>query len=352
MLAKPVAGFDALPPGELVFEPKWDGFRCIVFRDGGEVVLGSRNDRPLTRYFPEAVAFAQRELPERCVVDGELIVATVDDDGRRRLDFDALQQRIHPAVSRINLLAGETPASFVVFDLLALGDRDLREAPMSQRRTLLEDALAGAAPPVHVTPVTSSRAVAKDWFARFEGAGLDGVIAKPAGDPYVEDRRVQFKLKHKRTADAVVAGFRWHKDGAGVGSLLLGLYDDAGVLHHVGVAASFTAKARAELVAALAPYQERALDGHPWARWAEAGAHEAGGRMPGGLSRWSSGKDLSWQPLRPELVAEVAYSSMLSGRFRATTKLQRWRPDRDPASCTYDQLEEAAPLALEDVLAP
>ncbi|MPY92441.1 MAG: ATP-dependent DNA ligase [Acidimicrobiia bacterium] len=351
MLAKPVGGFDALPTGELVFEPKWDGFRCIVFRDGDEVVLGSRNDRPLTRYFPEMVEVVLRELPERCVVDGELVVASVDESGRRHLDFDALQLRIHPAVSRITMLAAEIPASFVAFDLLALGERDVRAEPMAERRALLESALSGARPPVHLTPVTSDRAVAERWFARFEGAGLDGVIAKPSDDPYVEDRRVQFKLKQKRTADAVVAGFRWHKDGAGVGSLLLGLFDDAGRLHHVGVAASFSVKQRAELVEQLAPYRVGAIEGHPWQEWAEASAHEAG-RMPGGLSRWSQGKDLSWEPLRPELVAEVAYSSMLSGRFRATTKLQRWRPDREPASCRYDQLEAPALIPLDEVLDP
>jgi ATP-dependent DNA ligase len=350
MLAKPVRGFDALPAGELSFEPKWDGFRCIVFRDGDEVVLGSRNERPLTRYFPEMVDAVRRELPARCVVDGELIVATDDGRGGRKLDFDALGLRIHPAASRIKLLAEQLPASFMAFDLLALGDDDLRRIPLATRRTRLEEALAGAGPPVHLTPTTAARAEAQRWFEAFEGAGLDGVIAKPVGDPYVEDRRVQFKLKHVRTADAVVAGFRVHKDGKGVGSLLLGLYDGDGRLHHAGVAASFTAKARTELVERLAPYREVDLAHHPWGSWVDPAAHELG-RMPGGLSRWSGGKDLSWEPLRPELVVEVAYSSMLAGRFRATTQLRRWRPDREPESCTYDQLEEPVPMALDDVLA-
>ncbi len=351
MLAKPVAGFEALPAGELLFEPKWDGFRCIIFRDGDEVILGSRNDRPLTRYFPEAVEYALRELPERCVVDGELVVTATDDSGRVHLDFDALQQRIHPAASRIKMLAEQLPSSYMAFDLLALGDRDLRAEPLHERRRLLEEALAGVEAPVYLTAVTADRTVAGDWFKRFEGAGLDGIIAKPTGDPYVEDKRVQFKLKHKRTADAVVAGYRTHKDGKGVGSLLLGLYDDTGRLQHVGVAASFSIKDRAALVDRLAPYETDALVDHPWGQWADQAAHESG-RMPGGLSRWSNGKDLSWVPLRPELVVEVSYSAMLSGRFRATTKLQRWRDDRDPRSCGFDQLEEPTPLALDEVLSP
>ena len=350
MLAKALPGFDSLPDVELVFEPKWDGFRCIVFRDGDEVELGSRNERPLTRYFPDVVEVVRRELPERCVIDGELIVATDDGSGGRKLDFDNLGQRIHPAASRVNMLARELPASLMAFDLLALGDRDLRAEPLGVRRRALEEALASASPPVHLTPVTIDRDMAREWFRRFEGAGLDGVIAKPAGDPYVEDRRVQFKLKHQRTADAVVAGFRTHKDGKGVGSLLLGLYDDAGRLHHVGVCASFSVKRRAELVEELAPYRDFQLADHPWADWIDAAAH-ADGRMPGGLSRWSGGKDLSWEPLRPELVVEVAYSALLAGRFRATTQFRRWRPDRDPASCRYDQLEEIVPMGLDEVLA-
>ena len=344
MLAKPVAGFGALPAVALSFEPKWDGFRCIVFRDGPDVVLGSRNERPLTRYFPELVEALIRELPERCVVDGEIII---DTDGR--LDFDGLQLRIHPAASRIKRLAEELPASFVAFDLLALGDDDLRKQPFSARRSALVQALGSCQAPVHVTPATADPVEAQAWFARFEGAGLDGVIAKPLGDPYVEDKRVQFKLKHQRTADAVVAGFRPHKDGAGVGSLLLGLFDEAGRLHHVGVAASFTAKRRLELLELLAPYQVDALVDHPWQDWAEANAHQEG-RLPGGLSRWNAKKDLSWEPVRAELVCEVAYSSMLSGRFRATTQFRQWQPDRTPASCTYDQLEEPQPVPLAEIL--
>ena len=344
MLAKPVAGFGALPAVPMSFEPKWDGFRCIVFRDGPEVVLGSRNERPLTRYFPELVEALLRELPARCVVDGEIII-----DTGGRLDFDGLQQRIHPAASRIKRLANELPASFVAFDLLALGDTDLRREPFSARRAALETALGACRAPIHVTPATEDPAQAQGWFARFEGAGLDGVIAKPLNDPYVEDKRVQFKLKHQRTADAVVAGFRRHKDGVGVGSLLLGLYDDDGRLHHVGVAASFTAKRRVEFRDLLAPYQQDALVAHPWRDWADAVAHSEG-RLPGGMSRWNAKKDLSWEPLRAELVCEVGYSSMLAGRFRATTQFRQWRPDRTPQSCTYDQLEEPQPVELAEIL--
>ena len=344
MLAKALPSFDDLPDLPLSFEPKWDGFRCIVFRDGADVELGSRNERPLTRYFPDIVTAVLANLPERCVLDGEIIVG-IDD----RLEFDALQQRIHPAESRVKRLAAETPASLVAFDLLAIGDEDLRPLPFEQRRARLEAALRDAKPPVHCTPATYDRDVAKLWWLRFEGAGLDGVIAKPTGDPYVEDKRVQFKLKHQRTADAVVAGFRWHKDGKGVGSLMLGLFGDDGRLHHVGVAASFTAKRREEFISLLAPYRENALVDHPWAEWALAEAHETT-RLPGGLSRWSAGKDSSWQPVRAELVCEVTYSSMLSGRFRATTQFRRWRDDRDPRSCSYDQLEEPVAMGLGDVL--
>ena len=350
MLAKALRGFDALPAGELTFEPKWDGFRCIVFRDGDEVVLGSRNDRPLTRYFPEMVEAVRRELPARCVLDGELIVATDDGTGRpqarlrhaRPADPPGGQPRQHAGRPGPGQLCGVRRCWRWVTTTCAA-------RRSTQRRARLEAALAGVAPPVHLTPVTGDRAVAHRWFERFEGAGLDGVIAKPTGDPYVEDRRVQFKLKHVRTADAVVAGFRVHKDGKGVGSLLLGLYDGDGRLHHVGVAASFTTKLRGELVERLAPYRETDIANHPWGAWVDAAAHEDG-RMPGGLSRWSGGKDLSWEPLRPELVVEVAYSSMLAGRFRATTQLRRWRPDRTPETCTYEQLEEPTPMALDDVL--
>ncbi|HEX2062910.1 MAG TPA: ATP-dependent DNA ligase [Acidimicrobiales bacterium] len=328
-----------LPPaGDMVFEPKWDGFRCIVFRDGDEVELGSRNEKPLNRYFPEVVEAVGRELPERCVVDGEIVVA-----GRAGLDFDALLQRIHPAESRVRRLAGETPASFVAFDVLALGDDDLREAPFSERRRRLQDALAGVRPPVHLTPATSDRAVATEWFDRFEGAGLDGVVAKPASLPYREGERCMVKVKHERTADCVVGGFRWHKSGPVVGSLLLGLYDDAGVLHHVGVTASFSMQRRRELVEELAPYREGADQGHPWSWGVEQG------RRPGTPSRWNTGRDLAFEPLRPELVCEVAYDHLQGDRFRHATTFRRWRPDRSPESCTYGQLETTVPEELAAV---
>ncbi len=338
MLAKAVRDVPRAPG--LSYEPKWDGFRCIVFRDGEELVLGSRNDRPLTRYFPELVELLLAALPARCVVDGEIVVVT--DSG---LDFDTLQNRLHPAESRVRKLAAETPASFVAFDLLALGDRDLTTEPFGKRRGLLEGILAGELARVHLTPLTQDPDTAQDWFTRFEGAGFDGVMAKPVALPYQQDKRVMWKVKHERTADCVVAGFRWHKDGNGVGSLLLGLFDDAGTLHHVGVASSFTAARRKELVAELGPLRDRALDEHPWRDWAEGEAH-AHGRMPGGVSRWTGQKDLSWEPLRPELVAEVRYEHVLAGRFRHGGRLTRYRPDRRPESCTYGQLEEVAPAEL------
>ena len=330
-------------PG-LVFEPKWDGFRAVVFRDGDEVEIGSRNERPLTRYFPELLDPLRAALPTRCVVDGEVVVA-----GPHGLDFDALLQRIHPAASRIQLLARETPASFVAFDLLAVGDDDLRARPFSERRARLTEALAGARSPIHVTPATADRDVAADWFTRFEGAGLDGVVAKSVDLPYKEDERAMIKVKHERTADCVVAGFRWHKSGGVVGSLLLGLHDDEGALHHVGVTAAFTMARRRELVGELAPYREHALDGHPWAGWAEAPAAEGGSRMPGGQSRWTAGRDLSWEPLRPELVCEVAFEHLQGHRFRHSARFLRWRPDRDPGSCTYAQLEVIVPEELASV---
>lgn len=342
MLAKAIVG---LPDrDDIIFEPKWDGFRCIVFRNGDEVILGSRNERPLTRYFPEMLEPLRRMLPERCVVDGELIVATDD-----HLDFEALQQRIHPAESRVNMLAEKTPAEFVAFDLLAIGDDDLRELPFGERRRQLEAVLAGAEAPLHLTPATTDHDLAAEWFQVFEGAGLDGLIAKPVGDPYVENKRTQFKVKHIRTADAVVAGFRWHKDGEGVGSLLLGLHDPNGDLHHVGVAASFTKKRRAELVDELQPLTEGAVDEHPWKSWAEAQAH-AEGRMPGAPHRWNAKKDHSWVPLRIEQVVEVKYGSTLNGRFREVTKVLRWRPDKTPAECDFDQLDEPKPVGLDRVL--
>jgi ATP-dependent DNA ligase len=346
MLAKAVHAVQELPRMEgMLFEPKWDGFRCIAFRDGDELELGSRNDRPLTRYFPELVDLLLAALPERCVVDGEIVVVT-----GTGLDFDTLQQRLHPAASRVNKLAAETPASFVAFDLLALGDRDLTGEPFAERRRLLEGVLAGDLARVHLTPMTDDAAVAEDWFTRFEGAGFDGVMAKPADEPYQQDKRVMWKVKHERTADCVVAGFRWHKDGEGVGSLLLGLFDDEGTLHHVGVASSFTAARRRELVDELAPLQVDALDGHPWGEWAEAAAQaKETGRMPGGVSRWNAQKDLSWEPLRAELVAEVRYEHVLGGRFRHGGRLVRFRPDRTPDSCTYAQLEEVAPAELSAI---
>lgn len=353
MLAKAIKG---LPErDDLIFEPKWDGFRCIVFRDGDEIVLGSRNDRPLTRYFPEMLEPLRAALPDRCVVDGELIVAV---DGR--LEFDTLQQRIHPAESRVNSLASETPAAFVAFDVLALGNDDLRTAPFSERRSRLVELLSDTASlndvarSVRLTPATTDHTLAAEWFRVFEGAGLDGLIAKPIADPYVENKRTQFKVKHVRTADAVVAGFRWHKDGKGVGSLLLGLHGDDGRLHHVGVAASFTAKRRTELVDELEPLTRGALEAHPWRDWAEAAmpADGEGGatRMPGARHRWSSGKDHSWVPLRIEQVVEVKYGSTLNGRFREVTKVLRWRPDKAPSECRFDQLVEPTPAPLSIVL--
>jgi ATP-dependent DNA ligase len=343
MLAKAI---EQLPAEEgMIYEPKWDGFRCIVFRDGDEVELGSRNERPLTRYFPELLPPLRESLPDRCVVDGEVVVA-----GPRGLDFDALQQRIHPAASRVARLAEETPASFVAFDLLAIGDRSLVDTPLKERRDLLNVALAGAKPPIHLSPMTLDQSLAADWFVRFEGAGLDGVMAKPADGVYEPNKRVQYKVKHRRTADCVVAGFRMHKDGDGVGSLLLGLYDDEHHLHHVGVASSFTARRRKELLGELSLYLLESLEDHPWREWAEAQAHaDAPSRMPGGPSRWNAKKDLSWTPLKPELVAEVAFEQVQNGRFRHSARLLRWRPDRTPDSCTYGQLDEVPPYELNQI---
>lgn len=329
-----------LPEGEdLYYEPKWDGFRCIVFRDGDEVVLGSRNEKPLTRYFPEVVDALRANLPERCVLDGEIVIA-----GAAGLDFDALSNRIHPAASRIKLLAETTPASFVAFDLLALEDEDFRDRPYATRRAALEGALLQTRPPVHLTPVTTSAAVARDWFTRFEGAGLDGVVVKAGTLRYEADRRVMLKVKHERTADCVVGGFRWHKDGGGVGSLLLGLYDGAGILQHVGVASGFSVARRKEFVELLEPFREGAAEQHAWIF---EGMPE--GRVPGGQSRWSAGKDLSFELLRPELVAEVAYDHLQGDRFRHATSFLRWRPDRTPDSCTYDQLDQPVPTELHEV---
>jgi ATP-dependent DNA ligase len=334
-----------LPEGEFLYEPKWDGFRAIVFRDGDDVEIGSRNERPLTRYFPELVDPIRKHLPARAVVDGEIVIAT-----DRGLDFDLLSLRIHPAASRIAMLADETPASFVAFDLIAEGDDDLREVPFVKRRARLEKAFKKAKPPILMTPATTDRDTAAEWFERFEGAGLDGVVAKPLDGEYREGQRTMQKVKHLRTADCVVAGYREHKEG-GVGSLLLGLFDGDGVLHHVGVASSFNATLRAKLAEEVAPFRANARRDHPWRGWAEASADAAasGQRMPGGLSRWNAGKDLSWEPLRVELVAEVAYEHLQGDRFRHTARFQRWRPDRDPPSCTYEQLDAPVPVELREV---
>jgi ATP-dependent DNA ligase len=343
MLSRPVASLDKVPEDqELLYEPKWDGFRCIVFRDQADIELGSRNERPLTRYFPELCDALRAALPPRIVVDGEIVVARPGGG----LDFDALQQRIHPAESRVRRLAAETPASFVAFDLLALEDRSYMDEPFTVRRAALETALADVEAPVHLTPMTPSRSTAADWFHRFEGAGLDGVMAKPATMPYTPDKRVLFKVKHHRTADCVVAGFRWHKDGEGVGSILLGLNDAEGTLHHVGVCASFPAAQRRSLVDELAPLRTDALASHPWRGWAEAMGE---GRMPGAGNRWNAQKDMSWEPVRPERVLEIEFDQLQSGRFRRVARFIRWRPDREPASCTYDQLEVAVPVELASV---
>jgi ATP-dependent DNA ligase len=355
MLAKRVA---ALPEGPgWIFEPKWDGFRVLIFRDGDEVHVQSRDEKSLNRYFPEVVEVLQKALPPRIVLDGELVVPR-----GTALDFEALQLRIHPAASRVKLLSRESPASLVFFDLLAEGDRSLLEVPFEQRRAELERLLADAAPPLHITPATPDRALAGDWFKRFEGAGLDGVMAKPIAVHYEPNKRVMLKVKHERECDCALAGFRWHKKGNkdAVGSLLLGLHADDGVLHHVGVAASFTDKKRRELVEFLAPYRTDALAEHPWKAWAEAGSFDSAGaaggpgaeqRVPGGKSRWSGGKDLSWEPVRVELVVEVAYDHMQGSRFRHTAQFRRFRPDKRPDACTYAQLEVVPPEELSTLFA-
>lgn len=340
-----------LPAGRTwIFEPKWDGFRAVVFRDGDEVLIQSRDAKSLNRYFPELLAPILAQLPTRCVLDGEIVIATSSG-----LDFEALQLRIHPAASRVKLLSNETPASIVFFDLLSEGDQDLRREPFERRRQELEALIASAAPPIHLTPATRELDVASDWFRRFEGAGLDGVMAKPISGIYESDKRVMFKIKHERDCDCVVAGFRWHK-GSGrkaVGSLLLGLIDNSGVLQHVGVCGSFAQRKREELVEYLAPYRRDALVNHPWRLWAEHAVAdgEAGQRMPGGQSRWSHGKDLSWEPLRPELVVEVAYEHMQGTRFRHLAQFRRWRHDKKPSDCTYAQLEVVAPHELAAIFA-
>jgi ATP-dependent DNA ligase len=337
---------EELPAGDsFLYEPKWDGFRAIVFRGGSDVFIQSRDLKPLDRYFPELHdAFLDR-LPDGLVIDGEIVIAT-----SRGLDFDALQMRLHPAASRVAKLAQSTPARFVAFDLLAAGGVDLRQAPQVERRARLEQALEGVLPPIHLTPMTRDRNLAAEWLHRFEGAGLDGVIAKLADGTYEPGKRAMIKIKHARTADCVVAGFRWHKNGRNtlVGSLLLGLYDDGGRLHHVGVTSSFTMAKRKELADELAPLRERALEEHPWREWAEA-AGEDMTRMPGGQSRWSAGKDLSWEPLRIERVCEVKYDHMQGARFRHAAVFRRWRPDKPPRDCRYDQLEVTTPYELERV---
>ncbi len=349
MLAKPVASVAAAAKvGAMSYEPKWDGFRCLVFKDGDEVELASRNTKPLTRYFPELVAAAREQLPDRCVLDGEIFVA-LGEPGRQRLEFEVLQERIHPAASRINLLAEQTPASFVAFDLLALGDTAWLERPLRDRRTALTDALGDLAGPCHLSRTTEDVDEAERWFTEFEGAGFDGVIAKRLDAVYEPNKRTMLKVKHSRTADVVLAGYREHKTSTPenplIGSLLLGLYDE-GSLQHIGVAASFTAKRRAELFAELQPLV--ATGEHPWAEWAGAIANPD--RVPGTQSRWSAGKDLSFTPLRPERVLEVGYDHMEGRRFRHTAQFKRWRPDRDPTSCGYDQLEQPVRHDLAKIL--
>jgi ATP-dependent DNA ligase len=340
MLAK-VA--DAIPTaGEFLYEPKWDGFRAIVFRSASDVFIQSRDLKPLDRYFPELHDVFMQKLPAGSVIDGEIVIATA-----RGLDFDALQMRLHPAASRVAKLAKETPAAFVGFDLLAVDGSDIRGSAQNGRRAGLERVLADAEPPIYLTPMTRDREVASEWLARFEGAGLDGVMAKPVLGPYLPGKRAMFKVKHARTVDCVVAGFRWHKSGRdAVGSLLLGLYDEKGRLQHVGVTSAFTMAKRKELVEELAPLRETALDGHPWRDWADAGEFS---RMPGGQSRWSAGKDLSWEPVRVERVCEVKYDHLQGSRFRHATIFLRWRPDRAPRDCRYDQLEVTPPYELEKV---
>jgi ATP-dependent DNA ligase len=334
---------DELPGGDnFLYEPKWDGFRAIVFRGTSDVFIQSRDLRPLDRYFPDLHDALLENLPAGCVVDGEIVIAT-----KKGLDFDALQLRLHPAASRVAKLAKEAPAGFVAFDVLAADGRDVRLAPQVERRALLERLLAHVGAPVYLTPMTRSRAVAEQWLAQFEGAGLDGVIAKPERGQYEPGKRAMIKVKHARTADCVVAGFRWHKSGKdAVGSLLLGLYDQKGVLHHVGVTSSFTMAVRKQLVAELAPLRTNALDDHPWREWA-AGSEST--RMPGGQSRWSAGKDLSWEPLRIERVCEVKYDHLQGDRFRHAAVFLRWRPDKAPEDCRYDQLEVTTPYELEKV---
>ena len=334
---------DELPVGDYLYEPKWDGFRALVFRDAEGVYIQSRDTRPLDRYFPELHQALRERLPKECVVDGEIVIVTA-----QGLDFDTLQLRLHPAVSRVEKLAKETPSLFVAFDLLAAAGRNLMSAPQAARRAALEELLAAVRPPVYLTPATRDRAIALDWLTRFEGAGLDGVIAKLESGTYLPGKRAMIKVKHARSADCVVAGFRWYKSVRNaVGSLLLGLYDDSGVLQHVGVTSSFTTAARRELVNELAPLRVDAMRDHPWREWAGAAAEPR--RMPGAQSRWSAGKDLSWEPLRIERVCEVKYDHMQRDRFRHAALFLRWRPDKRPQDCRYDQLEVTRPYELEKI---
>lgn len=340
MLAKRVG---ELPSGEgWIFEPKWDGFRTLIFRDGDELFIQSRDEKPLDRYFPELAATLKAQLPKKCVLDGEIVIAT-----QEGLAFEALQMRLHPAASRVEKLSKEIPASVVFFDILAEGKKDLTQVAFEERRERLCTLLGDATPPLHVTPATRDRATAADWFKRFEGAGLDGVMAKQLVGLYEPNKRVMLKVKHEREADCVVAGFRWHKDakGTAIGSLLLGLFNDDGELQHVGVCASFPMTKRKELVSFLEPYRRDAMKDHPWNAWASA-EQDATQRRPGAVSRWSAGKDLSWEPVRPELVVQVAYDHMQGDRFRHTAQFRRWRPDKKPRDCTYDQLEVVPPHEL------
>jgi ATP-dependent DNA ligase len=341
MLAKRIVD---IPNGDdWIFEPKWDGFRALVFRDDKEIFIQSRDGKSLNRYFPELLKPLKEQLPTACVLDGEIVIASVGG-----LDFDALQLRIHPAASRVRLLSEQTPASVVFFDLLSENHVDFRDEPFEVRRRKLESLLSSSKPPIHLTPATREKAMAEDWFRRFEGAGLDGVMAKLAVGIYESDKRVMLKIKHERDCDCVVAGFRWHKKGEGsaIGSLLLGLYNDAGALQHVGVCANFTMEKRRDLVDYLAPYRNNALPDHPWRLWNANETNEGNHRMPGGQSRWSQGKDLSWEPLRPELVVEVAYEHMQGSRFRHMAQFRRWRFDKKPTDCTYEQLEVLPPHEL------
>ncbi len=341
MLAKRVS--DIPTTGSYIFEPKWDGFRALIFRDGDEVMIQSRDEKPLNRYFPELIEPIKKQLPKRCVLDGEVVLAR-----NGSLDFDALQLRIHPAASRVKMLSEEIPASIVFFDLLCEGNNDLRTKTFEKRRAKMESLLSKLKSPLHITPATSDLTIATDWFKRFEGAGLDGVVAKPMSGNYESNKRVMLKVKHERDCDCVVAGFRWHKkgDGTAVGSLLLGLFDDDGTLHHVGVCASFTDKKRQELVEFLEPYRKNALKNHPWKEWASIDMDK---RVPGTGNRWNTGKDMSWEPIRPELVVEVAYDHMQGNRFRHTAQFRRWRIDKKPKDCTYAQLEVVPPQELFEI---